>query len=308
VLGIWFVGRFYRSLRDELPDLVHVHSSAYMSFWEKCTIGRIAQEFGIPWILHMHDGYFEEFLPKLRSPFADAARWCLKSASGVVVPCHRWHTWLAEWVPDDRLHEIPNGIDPGRFVEGTGAVTSRVRVLFVGDVSPEKGVEDLAKAFINLERHYSHKNVDLWLVGKADRSPFVEQVKGLFCAAGCEDRVSIPGPLYGEEKLAAFRSADIFVLPSHRESFGIVNLEAMASGLPVISTDTGAIPEVVRNGVEGIVVQPKDIAGLTGALHLLIQDRGLRTRMGVAARQRANEYDWISVSERLAQLYDSILS
>jgi glycosyltransferase involved in cell wall biosynthesis len=258
----------------------------------------------------MHDGYFEEFLPKLRSPLKNVARWSLNGASAVVFPCDAWRSWLSEWVPEDRLHGIPNGIDVGRFAAARrgGGATDRVQVLFVGDLSREKGVEELARAVVGLESRLADKRLELCLVGRTDREGFVAEVQRTFQESGFGERLRIPGPLYAEEKIAAFQGSDIFVLPSHRESFGIVNVEAMASGLPVISTTTGAIPEVVRDGIEGIIVEPRNTAELTTALQMLIENPHLRRRMGQAGRQRAKRYDWGVVWQKIANLYDSILS
>jgi glycosyltransferase involved in cell wall biosynthesis len=120
-------------------------------------------------------------------------------------------------------------------------------------------------------------------------------------------RRAFHGTKLGREKLAFLQGADVFVLPSRNESFGIANLEAMATGLPVISTRTGAIPEYLQTEVHGLLVEPGDAMALAGAMRRLMDDGELRLRLGDAARQRAREYDWNVVAASVAAVYAAML-
>ena len=104
---------------------------------------------------------------------------------------------------------------------------------------------------------------------------------------GLADHVSLSGPLYGEAKLAAFREADIFVLPTYyREAFPLVLLEAMAFALPVVSTLEAGIPDIVVDGETGLLVPPRDASALARAVECLISDRKACRRLGQNGRQR----------------------
>jgi glycosyltransferase involved in cell wall biosynthesis len=117
---------------------------------------------------------------------------------------------------------------------------------------------------------------------------------------------SLVGAKRGDDLKAALRDASIFVLPSHLEGQPIAILEAMAAGLPVVATRVGAVPDVVRDGVEGRLVEPGDRDGLSDALAELIADADARTRLGAAARQRCEERFSIDrLRARLAALYAS---
>lgn len=307
-LRTWTSAQFLSGLAHRLdqttPDLVHIHSSAYLSFWEKSAMGHLAARRGIPWVLHLHDGHFEPFLRNLRQPFAGWAKRTLQSASGVISVCRSWETWLRNWVPPQRLHCIPNALDVGRF-DTQRQPTPTPHLLFIGDLSPAKGVWDLLDAVGRLRQRGVAFRVDL--VGEAASAAMDRRLRRRLDTDDLVAVVRIHGRLYGAEKRQLMRRAALFVLPSHRESFCIANLEAMASGLPVVSTRTGAIPEVVRQGREGLLIEPGDRAALASALETLLQDPERRRRLGDAARRRAQEFDWAVVTDRLVGVYEGIL-
>ncbi|HLF22996.1 MAG TPA: glycosyltransferase family 4 protein, partial [Burkholderiales bacterium] len=98
----------------------------------------------------------------------------------------------------------------------------------------------------------------------------------------------------------------VLVLPSEYETFGIVLLEAMAAGVPIVASRAGGIPEVVDDGGEGILVEPNDSRALASALHRLLEDKSLRMEMGLAGRLKARRYDWARVVERVEQVYEQL--
>jgi glycosyltransferase involved in cell wall biosynthesis len=98
-------------------------------------------------------------------------------------------------------------------------------------------------------------------------------------------------------------SLDVLVLPSAYEEMGSVLTEAMASGLPVVASDVGGIPEVVRHGETGLLVPPGDVDALAAALDRLVADAGLRARLSAGARARAAGYAWPRLAARVAAVY-----
>jgi glycosyltransferase involved in cell wall biosynthesis len=121
----------------------------------------------------------------------------------------------------------------------------------------------------------------------------------------CPEAISHPafhGPTYvgqvpRSRVMDEFRRADLFVLPSLCDSFALVHLEAMACGVPVITTPNCG--SVVRDGVDGFIVPIRDAAAIADKVELLLTDRGLRARMGRSARERAKEFTWARYGERL---------
>ena len=107
-----------------------------------------------------------------------------------------------------------------------------------------------------------------------------------------------------------YKAADVFCLPSiiTSESFGIVNLEAMACGVPVVASKIGGIPDVVKNGKTGILVPPRDPKALAEAIICLLQDENVRRKMGRNARKKAENYSWKRIAEKYERVYEELIS
>lgn len=189
----------------------------------------------------------------------------------------------------EKCRVIPFGIDLARFAAtpavDAAAAAMRARygpqplILFVGRLRHYKGLNVLITAMAEIDAH-------LLVVGQG---PMEEAWRSQVTALGLGDRISFLGNLSDEETLAARYAADLFVLPStnRAEGFGIVQLEAMACGLPVVCTELGTGTSYVnRDGETGLVVPPNDPAALAAAVTRILQDDGLRRRLGTAARAR----------------------
>jgi len=307
ILSLQFMARFARSLRREKPDLVHIHSSAHLGFWEKALFAGMVRRRGLPCLFHLHGGDFDRFLLDLSPRRAQAARRVLSGASAVVAPCAGWRELVEGFAGAGRVHIVPNAIRcddfPPRTVPRDQGI---VRLLFLGFVSARKGLDELLEAVQQLRRT-GCTGFELDVVGGEEDRGRLAHYRQLYRAAGLGDRVRFHGTRVGREKVGFLQRADIFVLPSRNESFGIANLEAMASGLAVVSTRTGAIPEYLESGVHGLLVNPGDAAGLADALRRLITDADLRARLGAAARLRARDFDWGVVAAGVGAVYEKLL-
>ena len=180
--------------------------------------------------------------------------------------------------PADGLPELP-----GEFV------------LFVGDVTHDKGVDVLLEAHAGLA-----ERLPLVLVGRVRRPELL---------AAAPPDVLVVGPLSHDLVLEAWRRATIAVVPSSTlpEPFGLVALEAMACGRPVIASRTGGLPEVVVDGESGILVRPRDVEDLRTALGRLTADQDLRDRLGSAATRRARLFSPASVLPQVEDAYGEAL-
>jgi len=126
---------------------------------------------------------------------------------------------------------------------------------------------------------------------------------------GLEGRVEVPGPIAEEAKDAAFRAADIYVLPSHVEGMPVGLLEAMSYGLPCVVTPVGGIASVVQDGVNGLLVPPRDSAALASAIEQLVEDPALRRRLGTAARETiTRRFNWVTRAQEFIDLYSTVLA
>ena len=205
------------------------------------------------------------------------------------------------------VRTVDNAIDVATFTPTTPDRTPPT-VLVVGVVCRRKGTLELARAARRL-RERGLTDWRLVVVGGQGPTPEPEyaEIVAEFRAAGLAG--SLVGPEHGEQVRARLRDADVFVLPSFLEGQPIAIIEAMAAGVPVVGTTVGAIPDLIRDGIEGRVVEPGDVDALADALAELIEQPALRTRMGAAVRERAHTAHHLPVlSHELAGLYASVLA
>ena len=210
----------------------------------------------------------------------------LAGATAVVTTSAWTKRRLAELyaLPADRVHVAEPGVDAAGLAAGNDAGDA---LLCVAAVTPDKGHDVLVDALATA--------ADLsWrcaCVGSLDRDPgFAERVRRRARADGLGDRVRFPGPRTGAELDRAYASADLFVLASHAETYGMVLTEALAHGLPVLAADVGGVTEAIGHGENGtrpgLLVPPGDPAALAAALRAWLSDAGLRARLRGAARER----------------------
>jgi glycosyltransferase involved in cell wall biosynthesis len=303
-LSLRFLRGVQRQLRRHHPDLVHIHTAGHAGFWEKALFGAMARARSVPYVMHLHGGDFDLFLQNLRPRMARFAARSLGHAAAVITTTARWGPLLQRFVPRERIVVVPNAIHVDDF---TPVAQPRrgpsVRLLFLGMVSARKGLDELAQALRELLRH-GCTGFELDVAGGEEVPGELLRLRRLYATPGLHERVRFHGPLFGADKLRLLQSADVFVLPSRNESFGIANLEAMACGLPLVSTRTGAIPDYLVDGVSGFLVEPRDVDALTHALGRLISDAALRERMGEEGRRRVRAYDWEEAVPLLATLYE----
>ena len=188
-------------------------------------------------------------------------------------------------VPAARIRVVPPGFDrlppDGASVRVRGG---RVRALCVGQWIPRKGILDLVRAWALHER----PGASLELVGETDADPaYAVSVRAAVVDAS-DASITVSGAVDDAALGAAYAAADLFVLPSRYEGYGIVYAEALAHGLPVVACNVGPVPELVGEEA-ALLVEPGDVEALSGALDPLLEDDALRDRMSAAARGRAGE-------------------
>ena len=175
----------------------------------------------------------------------------------------------------------------------TGGHPDAPLVLYVGRLSREKDLDQLREPLRRLEGY----GVRLALVGSGPGQAELERH-----LAGTP--TVFTGYLGGEELAAAYASADVFAFPSTTETLGLVALESMASGVPVVGADAGGIPFAVSHGRTGYLVRPGDVDGWTERLRSLLLDAELRGRMSAAAREDAEQHSWRAATESLVAAYE----
>ncbi|HVO76507.1 MAG TPA: glycosyltransferase family 4 protein [Candidatus Bathyarchaeia archaeon] len=215
-------------------------------------------------------------------------------------------TFVSRYFPGE-FEIMPNGIDCHRFrpdLEPIGRYRDgRFNVLFVGRLDPRKGVPYLCKAMPRIARELDG-NVRFLLVGE-------KGIRSLICPkpvdlAGGE--ILWVGRVSAEELPRYYATADIFCSPATgQESFGIVLLEAMASGVPIVASDIPGYRTVLTHAREGLLVPPRDPEEIARAVVRLARDATLRKELGLQGRETALRYDWPVVVRRLEALYRAVL-
>jgi glycosyltransferase involved in cell wall biosynthesis len=184
-------------------------------------------------------------------------------------------------VSAERIAIVRPGTDPAFPARGSG--DGIVRLLSVGSLVEGKGYDVLVAALARL----AELPWQLTIAGDADRDPrYASMIRDQVRSQGLLERIAILGAVAPERLDLLYRAADVFVLASHFESYGMAFAQAIAQGVPVIATTAGAIPETVPAGT-GVLVRPDDVPGLAAALRRLIGDRPERMRLAENARAAA---------------------
>ena len=229
-------------------------------------------------------------------------RWIWNRADHVVAVCESLGRLAQETSPTLRYGVVPNGVDLKLFHPSTAksepAPGGKVRCLAVARLVERKGLGELIRALAQLERG----RFELEIVGDG---PDEQVLRRLAVELGVESEVRFAGSLDRTSVAQRYRQADLFTLPSSAEAFGNVFAEALASGLPIIGSTVGGIPELVEHGVNGFLVNPGNPAALAQAIRYLADDPELRRAMSLRNRAKAEvTLEWSHVTRRYLSIYE----
>lgn len=213
----------------------------------------------------------------------------------------------------DKIVVIPNGIDIEEVTTPLNRHKSREIlnlpedqkiILFFGSLVEYKGPDVLIKAFKQVKMEYS--DVKLIFAG---RGPMMDGLKIMAKQMGLLEEVIFTGFVEDDIKALYYKAADIFCLPSTTmaESFGIVNLEAMAAGIPIVSSDLGGIPDIVKHGENGLLAKPNNVNMVAENLLKLLEDDDLSKKMGETGLKMVKNYSWDKITLETENLYKKIL-
>ncbi|MFF7893108.1 glycogen synthase [Streptomyces sp. NPDC007907] len=300
-------------------ELVHSHT------WYANLGGHLAKLlYGIPHVMTAHS--LEPLRPWKAEQLGggyDLSSWAertaIEAADGVIAVSAAMREDILGCYPaldPERVHVVHNGIDTSLYrpdhgtdaLDRIGLDRTRPYVLFVGRITRQKGVPHLLRAVRDID-----PAAQVVLCAGAPDTPEIDQeFRELFgeLSAVRDGVFWIPKMLPRPEVIQLLTHAALFVCPSVYEPLGIVNLEAMACGTPVVASAVGGIPEVVDDGTTGLLVPAGDgfEAGLARAMDTVLGDPGAARRMGEAGRERAvGEFGWDAVARRTVRLYEEIV-
>lgn len=308
LMPFWFAAALMQLIWQALwkqADLVHIHMAAFGSTARKLLIAVLAQRLGLLVLLHLHGAELAEFTDRLAPRYR---RWLiggLNRAEGLVVIGHYWQNYLIGTlgIPLEKVAVIPNGVpDPGWHREtrpmDAGNEPSPCQLLALGELGPRKGTPEILAALASpgvRERAWSAV-----LAGNGPVAHYQTEAQRL----GLETRIRLPGWVDSEHAWRLLSQSDVLLLPSRLEGLPVAILEAMASGVAVITTPVGAIPDAITDGETGLLTPVGDATALSAAIIRLLDDQTLRTRLAAAARRRFEEQFTIErTADHLAKLY-----
>lgn len=308
-------------------DLIHLHVGNRIG-----GIGRyVAKKRKIPYVMSLHGGVFDVPAAEATSwtaPTKGALDWgkllgfwvgsrrVMSDASAILCVGYPESVLVQNNLPNNRVIYLPNGADTRRFSKGNGA----------GFRDKHKIPQD-AKVLLTLARIDAQKNqhmparllpafreiepkAHLLIVGNVTNPSYYNELLRIIETQALDRHVTIvPGiPSDSQELVDAYHAADLFLLPSYHEPFGIVILEAWAAGLPVLASNVGGVPHFVADGSDGLLFEPKDDKSLVETFRQLNADGPLAKRLAEAGRTKAClEYDWDAITRQLVKVYDEVI-
>jgi len=292
-----FIPQLLREIKDF--DIVHLH---YPFFFGGEIIYLLKKLKDLRYLITYHN---DVILPGIL---------ILRNAEKIIVASLDYAKNSDLWmIPDirEKIVEIPNGVDIDKFNPNIDGNEIRVSyniedkdvILFVGALDKAhyfKGLEYLLHAFVKV-----NKNSVLIVVGEGDLKKYY---MNLAEKLGLKHRVLFVGKVSNEKLPTYYASADIVVLPSIIEAFGLVLIEGMATGKPVIATNLPGVRTVVDNGINGYLVEPKNIKELAEKIEFLLENEKIRKKFGRKGREKVEKkYSWKKIAKKLEKVYQDII-
>lgn len=292
----------HRSLRHRRRVIVHLNTSLNpRAFYRDAAYLVVAKQLGAAVVLQVHGGSLHNFQAHtaLPSPLLQSL---LRLADTIVLLSRSEMAAYREFIPGQRLRRVPNGVEPSlwnsdrRTIAAPGAP---LRLLYVGRLIPEKGVFEMLHALARVRSAGVAATLDL-----AGSGPAEPGLRALANQLALDDALRFAGPVFDASKRALYDTSDVLLLPSYAEGMPYALLEAMAAGLPAITTPVGGIPDVVTDGRHGLFVPPRDPNAIASAAMRLATDREALAGMRVACTERiAADYSVSRVTAAFSQLY-----
>jgi N-acetyl-alpha-D-glucosaminyl L-malate synthase BshA len=282
------------------PDLIHAQT-IQMGF---CAL--IAKKlFKIPFLVYGHgfDVYFDWNFKGFISKSA------IKNADAAVALTNEMKLEMQKMHPRE-ISIIPNGVDLDKFRDlskedarkGLGYAADEKIIIYVGRLHPVKGLDYLIEAFKMVEKKI--KRAKLVIIGQGNQKGYLASLAKSF---NLEDNIIFRGEIANNEVPRHLVASDVFVLPSLSESFGIANIEAMAAGLPVVATKVRGMAEIIKDGENGFLVEPKEPEQISEKIILLLENAALSDNISRNNRNKAKDYSWEMVVRLLEEEYSTIV-
>ena len=301
------------SVADWIADrgiaLLHTHSN------RPNVVGRIAgalfRSQGLAVVAHYHNQYDDKWE---RDPaMLSLERRLVASTDAMIAVSESVRRHVADniGVDEQRIDVIPNGVDASAFTGVDRSDARRALLLdatrpvvgLIGRITEQKGQEDFVEAALAIA--VERPEPMFVMVGFAEDAALQQRLRQKVAVFGLSDRIRFLGNR--DDMASVYAALDLVVAPSRWEGFGMMLIEAMAAGRPIVATRVGAIPEIVRDGRTGVLVEPRDAQALARAITGMLDDPQRRIAMGEAGRLESIRYGWSSATAQTAAVYERAL-
>jgi glycosyltransferase involved in cell wall biosynthesis len=287
-------------LFDKRIKLLHIHAAANASFYRKAVFIKIGHKFHKKIILHEHAADFKEFFEQSndKKRIIDTINSCDK----LIVLSQSWKTYFAEiGVGEEKIVVLNNIVFPP-IKQKTRVQDGKLHLLYLGEISYRKGIYDLLNVLVANKEQFQN-TISLRIGGNlvdGDIADFIK-TKNLLSWVQYEGWVS------GDKKTECLEWADVYILPSYNEGLPVAILEAMSYSHPVISTNVGGIPELLKSQYNGILIQPGNLEQIENAISYFVAHPDKIEKYGNNAYNSVKPYFPESVFSQLKEIYSDLL-
>jgi len=301
------------SVADWIADrgiaLLHTHSN------RPNVVGRMAgalfRSQGLALVAHYHNQYDDKWE---RDPaMLSLERRLVASTDAMIAVSESVRRHVADniGVDEQRIDVIPNGVDASAFTGVDRSDARRALLLdatrpvvgLIGRITEQKGQEDFVEAALAIA--VDRPEPLFVMVGFAEDAELQQRLRQKIAVFGLSDRIRFLGNR--DDMASVYAALDLVVAPSRWEGFGMMLIEAMAAGRPIVATRVGAIPEIVRDGRTGVLVEPRDAQALARAITGMLDDPQRRIAMGEAGQLESIRYGWSNATAQTAAVYERAL-
>ena len=283
-------------------DLVYIHTASSASFYRKSIFIILASAFRKKCVLHIHPSEFFDFVEAASIISRRYVFFVLGKVNTFVVLTETMQNYISTVTNNKRVHVIKNAVNVKEMGNTLLVQRDNAKLLYLGWYIPEKGVYDLVDA-IHLMKQTKDMEVTLNFYGTKEIRQLTEYVNSKLL----DSTIIVNGWVTGENKLRALYSSALLVLPSHSEGIPNVILEAMAKGTPIIATSVGGLKEILRDGENALIVQPKNPDDLMSKIVQLLNDQEFRCRIADNAYKDVLEkYDVPVIKKQVVSLISQL--
>lgn len=294
---------FFKLLMISKDSIIHVHIAQVMIPEIVFLISKIRK---IPYIAHIHadvgpSGKMGFLLPFYKKMFLQKI---LNSALKIVVPAKDYVSLVSKkyTISKTKIYEVPNGVELKYFKSKSTKLHSPIRLLSVGRLCKHKNFPILIQSFKSLIEK-NRWDVELHIVGEGEEK---NRIFDLIKKEKLENKIILHGVLWGKNLYDIYSNSDIFLLASVYESFGLVLIEAMASGLPIVVSNIISVKNIVKNNITGLLVKPSP-KNFAKAVEKLLSNSQLREKLIKNGLKEVKKYDWNKIVQKFERIYSELV-